>query len=93
MISNNNREYVTVIKTVNTVEVVIKLIFILSRKIHLERFYRDLKNEILIDLLDTGYVNNELSYVYIQYFKRQSRRTRIGVHRILLCNGYKSHLT
>ena len=44
--------------------------FILLEKIHLERFYRDLKNEILIDLLDTEYVNNKLFYTYIQYFKR-----------------------
>ena len=66
--------------------------FILSKKIHLERFYRDLKNEILINLSDTEYVNNELSFTYIQYFKRQSRKTKKDVYRILLCNGYKSHL-
>ena len=74
LISNNNHEYVIVIKTVSTIKVVIKLMFILSEKIHLKRFYRDLKNKILIDLSDTEYVNNELSFVYIQYFKRQSRK-------------------
>ena len=93
LISDNNCEYVIVIETVSTVGVVIKLMFILSEKVHLERFYRDLKDEILIDLLDTRYVNDELSYTYIQHFEHQSRRTRIGVHRILLCNGYKNHLT
>ena len=93
LISDNNCKYVTVIKIVSTVEVVIKSILILSRKVYLERFYRDLKNEILIDLSNTEYVNNEFSYVYIQYFERQSRRTRIGVHRILLCDDYKNHLT
>ena len=65
LISDNNHEYVTVIKTVNIVKVVIKSILILLRKVHLERFYRDLKNEVLIDLSDTEYVNNELSYAYI----------------------------
>ena len=44
--------------------------FILSRKIYLERFYRDLKNEVLVSLLDTGYVNDELTFMYIQYFER-----------------------
>ena len=65
MILDNNRKYVTVIKIVNIIKVVIKLIFILLKKIYLNRFYRDLKNEILIDLLDTEYVNNEFFYVYI----------------------------
>ena len=93
LILDNNREYVTAIETVSTTGVVIEPMFILSGKVYLERFYRDLKNEVLVDLSDTGYVNDELSYVYIQHFERQSRRTRIDVHRILLCNDYKSHLT
>ena len=33
--------------------------FILQDKIYLKRFYRDLKNEILIDLLETKYLNDE----------------------------------
>ena len=70
LISNNNYEYVTIIKTVSTIRIIIKLIFILSKKIYLKRFYRDLKNEILIDLLNTKYVNNEFSYTYIQHFER-----------------------
>ena len=48
---------------------------ILPGKVHLERFYRDLKDEILVGLSDTGYANDELTYAYIQHFERQSRRT------------------
>ena len=59
LILNNNRKYVIVIKTVSIVKVVIKSIYILQDKIHLKRFYRDLKNKILIDLSETEYLNNE----------------------------------
>ena len=93
MISNNNREYITVIEIVNVIETVIKSILILLRKVHLERFYRDLKNEVLISLSDTEYVNDKLIFTYIQHFERQSRRIQKDVHRILLCNDYESHLT
>ena len=65
MISNNNYEYVTVIKIVSTIRVIIKSMFILLKKIYLKRFYWDLKNEILIDLLNTKYVNNKYFYTYI----------------------------
>ena len=54
--------------------------FILSEKVHLERFYRDLKNEVLMNLSDTEYANDELTFTYIQYFERQSRRIQKDVH-------------
>ena len=63
------------IETVNATRAVIESMFILSRKVHLERFYRDLKNEVLVGLSDTEYVNDELTFTYIQHFERQSRRT------------------
>ena len=66
--------------------------FILLERIHLERFYQDLKNKVLIELLDTEYVNDEFTYIYIQHFERQSRRIHKDVYRILFCNDYKSYL-
>ena len=72
---------------------VINEMLILSRRVHLKRFYHELQEETLVGLLDTGYSNDELAYEYIQYFERQSRQTRIGAHRILFCDGYKSHFT
>ena len=75
------------------IETIIEPVFILSKKIHLERFYRDLKNEVLVSLLDTKYVNNELIFTYIQYFECQSRHTRKDTHRILFYHNYESYLT
>jgi DDE superfamily endonuclease len=66
---------------------------ILPRKVHLERFYRELQEEVLVGLLETGYANDELSMEYIRHFETQSRQTRVRAHRILICDGYKSHFT
>lgn len=93
LISDNNREYVSAVEAVSATGIVLDPMLILPGRVHLERFYQDLKDEVLIGLSDTGYANDELTYAYIQHFERQSRRTRRGAHRILLCDGYKSHLT
>ena len=42
---------------------------ILLERVHLERFYHDLQEETLIDLLDIEYLNNKFTYEYIQHFK------------------------
>ena len=65
----------------------------MSERICLKRFYYELQKETLIDLLDTKYSNDKLTYEYIQHFKRQSQRTCIETHRILFCNEYISHFT
>jgi hypothetical protein len=69
---NNNRQYIIAVKAVSIVDIVIEPILILPEKLHLEHFYRDLKDNILVGLSDTGYINDKLTFTYIQHFKRQS---------------------
>jgi hypothetical protein len=66
---------------------------ILLGRVHLERFYHELQEEVLIGLSDSRYANDELSWEYIQHFESQSRKTRVGAHRILLYDECKSHFT
>jgi hypothetical protein len=54
---------------------VIEEMLILLGKNHLERWYEDLGDDVLIGVSDTGYTNDELSYQYIQHFHRQSKKT------------------
>ena len=91
--SDNNREYVTSIEAVSAGGIVLEPMLILTGKVHLERFYRDLQGQMLVGLSDTGYSNDELALEYIYHFDRQSQKSQKGGHRILLCDGYKSHLT
>jgi hypothetical protein len=66
---------------------------ILPGKVHLERFYHDLQRDVLVGISESGYSNDELALEYIYHFDRQSRKSQRGAHRILLCDGYKSHFT
>ena len=91
--SDNNREYVTSIEAVSAGGAFIEPMLILTGKVHLERFYRDLQGQVLVGLSETGYSNDELALEYIYHFDRQSQKSQKGGHRILLCDGYKSHLT
>jgi hypothetical protein len=43
---------------------------ILLGKTHLERFYQNLADDILVDMLDTTYINNKLAYQYIMHFNQ-----------------------
>jgi hypothetical protein len=69
---DNNRDYVTAVEAISADGAVIKLMLILTRKVHLARFYEDLQGDIMISLSESGYTNDELSYDYIQHFERQS---------------------
>ncbi len=41
----------------------------------------------------TGYSNDELAFKWLQHFEKNSRKTQIGVWRLLILDGYRSHLT
>jgi DDE superfamily endonuclease len=72
---------------------VIKEMLILPAKCHLERWYEDLGDDVLVGISESGYINNELLYEYIRHFHRYSRKTQVEAHRILLCDGYSSYIT
>jgi DDE superfamily endonuclease/Tc5 transposase DNA-binding domain len=91
--SDNSRDLVTSVEAVSAGGAVIEEMLILPGKTHLERFYTDLGDNVLVGLSDTGYTNDELSYQYIIHFDRQSKKTQRGAHRILLCDGCGSHIT
>lgn len=67
--SDNNREHVTLVKAVSADETVIDPIFILSDRVHQEHFYRDIDENVLVEFSDSDYLNDKLSYEYIQHFE------------------------
>jgi hypothetical protein len=81
------------VEAVSAGGVTIDQMLILPGKVHLERFYRDIDRDVLIGLSESGYTNDELSYGYIHHSERQIKKHQYGAYRILLCDGYKSHLT
>ena len=68
---------------------------ILSGALILEKLVQenDLDGDILLSTSPTGYFNDELTFKWLQHFERNSRKTQIGVWRLLILDGYRSHLT
>jgi hypothetical protein len=67
--SDNYCDYVTAIEAISAGGAVINKMLILSRKVHLERFYYKLQKEVLVGLSETGYANDKLFIKYIRHFK------------------------
>src|ERR1700693_4088532 len=65
----NNRDLLTIIKTIFTRGKVIILFLILKREILLEKYFNNnLNTELVFATSFTRYINNALSLKYIKYF-------------------------
>ena len=61
---------------------------------HLRKhFENDINGDILFKRLSTGISNERLGLVYLKHFDRFISKLKIGVYRILIFDGYSSHLT
>ncbi len=52
----------------------------------------DLDEDILLATSQTGYSNDELALQYLEHFEIHSQKSQIGVWRLLILDGYGSHL-
>jgi len=91
--TDGTRTLITSVEAVSAGGAVIEEMLIVPGKTHMEPWYENLDDDVLVGVSDTGYTNDELSYEYILHFNRQSKKTQVGAHRILLCDGYGSYIT
>jgi hypothetical protein len=71
----DNRELLTIIKTISTSSKVIILFLILKGEILLEEYFNNnLNTELVFAISSTRYINNILSLKYIKYFHNQIYR-------------------
>jgi hypothetical protein len=88
----NNYKSVTSIKTIGVDKTVTNLFIILPGVNYLYKAFRDLFENTLIDVSETGYLNNDLNLEYTRYFNKYIINKRIGKYYILISDGYNSHL-
>ena len=53
----------------------------------------DLDDEILLATSESGYLNDELAIQWLVHFEKHSRLGQVGAWRLLIFDGYGSHLT
>lgn len=92
--SNTNREYTTVVEAISADGHFIPPFIIFPGKCILAGWF-DVCDEpdYIIGVSDSGYINDILAFQWIQHFEHHTRRRMLGVKRLLLCDGYGSHMT
>jgi hypothetical protein len=93
--SETNRNYLTSIEAISTAGDVIPPMLILKVTQHLFQWYThtEILGDYLLGVSDTGYSNDELALDWIQHFDNYSCQYQRGTWRLLLFDGFGSHLT
>ena len=88
-----NRESATAIEAINAGGAYVPAFLILSGKVHMSNWYcvKDLEDDTMIALLDSGYSNTELSFQWLQHFHRHTQKARKGRHSLLIMDNHGSH--
>jgi hypothetical protein len=91
--SNTNREYATVVEAINAAGDVIPPFIILSAKCILQSWFNNTEIGNWIGVTETGYINDLIAYQWVQHFHHITKHRVKGTHRLLLCDGFGSHMT
>jgi DDE superfamily endonuclease len=89
----DNREYVTVVECISGSGWAIEPMIILSQKMIRERdIVTELTDDTILGCSTSGYVNDELCLRWLHHFDAMTRHRCLGAFRLLLFDGYGSHL-
>jgi hypothetical protein len=93
--SQSERELVTAVEIIGVRGTVLPPLLILLEKIHQSQWYTttNIPSIYAIGLSESGYPNDELALEYIKHFDRFIRWSILGVYRLLICDGFRSHHT
>jgi hypothetical protein len=74
--------------------VVITPLIIIKGIVIQARWLADMQDgDIAVSISKSGYSNDLLSFQWLQHWNRLSKRTQQGIYRLLIIDGYKSHLS
>ncbi|KAF5201710.1 Pogo transposable element [Thalictrum thalictroides] len=91
-----NREWVTVIESVNSQGWAIPPMILFEGKVHLSTWYKEtqLPADWVIGVSENGWTNNELGLIWLKdVFDKYTKSRTIGRYRLLILDGHKSHCT
>jgi hypothetical protein len=94
-IQPGDREWVTAIVGVNATGWTIPPYIIFAGKLHLSTWYEgnDIPSDWVIALSDNGWTTDLLSLDWLKHFDVHTKARVKGTHRLLILDGYGSHLT
>ena len=90
----DNRDYLTSCETINEVGGDIPPMLIIQGVNILEKWgVNNLDEDILLATSPTGYSNDNLAVWWLEHFNKHTKKTQIGDHRMLILDGFGSHMT
>jgi DDE superfamily endonuclease len=85
-------EHVTIVETISGNGWSIDPLIIIKGSIIQARWFADIKNTP-ITVTESGYSNDAVSFLWLQHFDRLTQDRQQGRCRLLIVDGYDSHLT
>ena len=91
----DNREYVTSCECISAGGRNIPPMVIIAGVLILEKWTQqnDLNDDVLLTTSPTGYSNDDLAIDWLKHFDKHSRKGQVGAWRMLIMDGYGSHMT
>jgi hypothetical protein len=87
-----NREWVTVIESINASGWSLPPMIIFSGKVHQSQWYQDIDPDWVIGLSDNGWTNNELGLFWLEkIFEKHTATRTLGRYWLLILDGHASH--
>lgn len=94
-IQPGNREWVTVIQGINALGWAIPPFVIFAGQYHLSAWYEgdDIPSDWAIALSDNSWTTDDLGFEWLMYFDKYTSTRTKGTRRLLILDGYGSHIT
>ena len=92
--SQGDTEHVTVIESISAGGVTIAPHIVIKGIVIQERWFAELKDhDYGVSVTESGYSNDITCFMWLQHWSRLSKRTQRGQYRLLIMDGYESHLS
>jgi hypothetical protein len=89
-----NREWVTVIETINASGFAIPPLVIFEAVMHQAGWYNTLPSDWSITVSENGWTNNEIGLIWLKdIFDKHTKNRVVGRYRLLIFDGHGSHIT
>ena len=92
--NKTNRNQASVLEAISSNSIILPPAVIIkgAQIIHQHLNHTDIPGNYILGSQAVGYLNNNLAFKWIQHFNKYSAIRQQGIHRLLLLNGYSSHL-
>jgi hypothetical protein len=93
MVQPGNRDWVTTIECINASGWSTPPFIILTGKVHLASWYKDLPSDWVVAISDNGWTTDELGLDWLRHFASFTKERSAGAYRLLILDGHSSHAT